>query len=126
MTGRVAVLDGIGIAVPPRAKHNREFAASLDTSEEWIQRRTGIVERRIAAPEVACSDLALEAARAALARAGHAEADAVVVATTTPDHPMPGVAPIVAARLGLGAAAAFDVQAACAGFVYALASGAGL
>jgi 3-oxoacyl-[acyl-carrier-protein] synthase-3 len=121
-----AVLDGLGIALPPQIKHNNDFPASLQTSDEWIRTRTGISERRIAAPDVACSDLAVEAARAAIRRSRGGSVRAVVVATTTPDHPMPGVAPIVAERLGLDAAAAFDVQAACSGFVYALAAGAGL
>jgi 3-oxoacyl-[acyl-carrier-protein] synthase-3 len=121
-----AVLDGIGVALPPRVRSNSEFSASLDTSDEWIRSRTGIVERRIAEPDVASSDLAFEAARDALRPLGGLDIDAVVVATTTPDHPMPGVAPIVAARLGLREAAAFDVQAACSGFVYALAAGSGL
>jgi 3-oxoacyl-[acyl-carrier-protein] synthase-3 len=121
-----AVLDGLGVALPPRIKHNNDFPASLDTSDEWIRSRTGIVERRIADPEVACSDLAVEAAQVAIQRSRSGNVRAVVVATTTPDHPMPGVAPIVAERLGLDTAAAFDVQAACSGFVYALAAGAGL
>jgi 3-oxoacyl-[acyl-carrier-protein] synthase-3 len=121
-----AVLDGLGVALPPRIKHNNDFPASLKTSDEWIRSRTGIVERRIADPGVACSDLAFEAAQAAIKRSCSSSVNAVVVATTTPDHPMPGVAPLVAKRLGLDAAAAFDVQAACSGFVYALAAGAGL
>ena len=121
-----AVLDGLGVALPPRIKHNNDFPASLDTSDEWIRSRTGIIERRIADPEVACSDLAVEAAQAAIKRSRSGNVRAVVVATTTPDHPMPGVAPIVAERLGLDTAAAFDVQAACSGFIYALAAGAGL
>jgi 3-oxoacyl-[acyl-carrier-protein] synthase-3 len=122
---RAAVLDGIGIALPPRVRSNSDFAASLETSDEWIRSRTGIIERRIADPEVASSDLAYEAARNAI-QPGQSDVGAVVVATTTPDHPMPGVAPIVAARLGLRETAAFDVQAACSGFVYALAAGSGL
>ncbi|MCY1033267.1 ketoacyl-ACP synthase III [Corallococcus sp. BB11-1] len=124
----VAVLDGLGIAMPPRVMDNHEFASRLETSDEWIQSRTGIVERRIAGVDIATSDLAVEAGRAALrqGRGWGGEACAVVVATTTPDHPMPGVAPLVAARLGLATPAAFDVQAACSGFVYALAAGAGL
>jgi 3-oxoacyl-[acyl-carrier-protein] synthase-3 len=123
---RAAVLDGLGVSLPPRVMHNRDFPASLATSDEWIRTRTGIVERRIAEPDVAASDLAVDAARDALAHASTTGSLAVIVATTTPDHPMPGVAPIVASRLGLATAAAFDVQAACAGFIYALASGAGL
>jgi len=112
--------------LPPRIKHNSEFSACLDTTDEWIRSRTGIIERRIADPGVASSDLAVEAGRAAIKRSGDGNIRAVVVATVTPDHPMPGVAPIVAGRLGLDTAAAFDVHAACSGFVYALAAGAGL
>ncbi|HEX3761636.1 MAG TPA: beta-ketoacyl-ACP synthase III [Kofleriaceae bacterium] len=123
---RTAVLDGLGIALPPTIRNNHDFAAHLDTSDEWIRTRTGIVERRVAGPDIAVSDLAFEAGRKAIQQSGNGDVRAVVVATTTPDHPMPGVAPIVAARLGLRDAAAFDVQAACSGFVYALATGAGL
>jgi 3-oxoacyl-[acyl-carrier-protein] synthase-3 len=126
MPGLVGVVDGIGIALPPRIRTNHDFPASFGTDDEWIRSRTGIVERRVAEPSVASSDLACEAARHAIAQSGGGDVRAVVVATTTPDHPMPGVAPIVASRLGLSAAAAFDVQAACSGFVYALAAGAGL
>lgn len=121
-----AVLDGIGVAVPDRVVTNDDFAARLDTSDQWIRTRTGIAERRIADPDVATSDLAYAAAQAALRTSTAEKVGAVVVATTTPDHPMPGVAPIVAARLGWDAVPAFDVQAACAGFVYGLASAAGL
>ena len=122
-----AVLDGIGVAVPRRVMTNHDFAARLDTSDEWIRTRTGIVERRIAEPGVATSDLAFEAAQAALKSSPDGgEISGIIVATTTPDHPMPGVAPLVAARLGLGPVPAFDVQAACSGFVYGLASAAGL
>lgn len=121
-----AVLDGIGVAVPDRVVTNDDFAARLDTSDQWIRTRTGIAERRIADPDVATSDLAYAAAQAALRTSTAEKVGAVVVATTTPDHPMPGVAPIVAARLGWDAVPAFDVQAACAGFIYGLASAAGL
>lgn len=121
-----AVLDGLGVAVPPRVVANDEFAARLNTSDEWIRSRTGIVARRIADATIATSDLAAEAAQAALKGFTGSEIGALIVATTTPDHSMPGVAPLVAARLGLGPIAAFDVQAVCAGFIYGLASGAGL
>jgi 3-oxoacyl-[acyl-carrier-protein] synthase-3 len=122
----IPVLDGIGVAVPERVVTNDDFAARLDTTDQWIRTRTGISERRMAEPAVATSDLAFEAAQAALKRTDAATPAAVIVATTTPDHPMPGVAPLVAARLGWDAAPAFDVQAACSGFVYGLASAAGL
>ena len=121
-----AVLDGIGVAVPRRVVTNDDLAQRLDTSDEWIRTRTGIAQRRIAAPAVATSDLAFEAAEALLKTTPGADIGALVVATTSADHPMPGVAPLVAARLGLGAVPAFDVQAVCSGFIYGLASGAGL
>jgi 3-oxoacyl-[acyl-carrier-protein] synthase-3 len=117
-----AVLDGLGAAAPRRVVTNHEFADRLDTSDEWIRTRTGIVERRIAEPGVATSDLAVEAGQAALKSSGSGEVGAVIVATTTPDHPLPGVAPLVAARLGFGTVPAFDVQAACSGFIYGLLS----
>jgi 3-oxoacyl-[acyl-carrier-protein] synthase-3 len=122
-----AVLDGIGVAVPRRVVTNDDLAARLDTSDEWIRTRTGIVQRRIAEPGVATSDLAFEAAQAALKSSPDGgEISGVIVATTTPDQPMPGIAPMVAARLGLGPVLAFDLQAACSGFIYGLASAAGL
>jgi len=93
----------------------------LDTSDEWIRSRTGIGARHHAAPDEATSDLAVHAARAALADAGLAVSDlaAIVVATTTPDHPIPATAPLVAAALGTNVAA-FDINAACSGFVFGL------
>lgn len=121
-----AVLDGLGVAVPDRVVTNDDFAARLDTTDEWIRTRTGIAERRMADPSVATSDLAFAAAQAALKDSSSDAPAAVLVATTTPDHPMPGVAPLVAARLGWDDVPAFDVQAACSGFIYGLASGAGL
>jgi 3-oxoacyl-[acyl-carrier-protein] synthase-3 len=121
-----AVLDGIGVAVPSHVVTNADFATRLDTSDEWIRSRTGIAERRIADPTTATSDLALEAAQAALKHAPDSGIDALIVATTTPDHPMPGVAPLVAARLGFGTIPAHDIQAVCSGFIYGLASAAGL
>lgn len=122
-----ASIAGIGAALPQRVVTNDDLALTLDTSDEWISTRTGIRRRHLADPDTATSDLALTAARAALADAGvePRELDAVVVATTTPDHPMPGTAPQVAAALGL-TVTAFDVAAACAGFLYALQVGVGL
>ncbi len=121
-----AVLDGLGVAVPDRVVTNDDFAARLDTTDHWIRTRTGIEQRRFADPAEATSDLAFAAAQAALKQTGSDAPCAVVVATTTPDHPMPGVAPLVAARLGWDGVPAFDLQAACAGFVYGLASASGL
>ncbi|MGC5033613.1 beta-ketoacyl-ACP synthase III [Micromonospora sp. DT229] len=124
--GRAAVLAGVGACVPARVVPNHELATSWDVEPAWIQTRTGIEQRHIVAPGEATSDLAVEAGRRALVCAGTTEAAAVVVATNTPDRLSPAVAPDIAARLGLGAVAAFDVGAVCSGFVYALATGAGL
>ena len=122
---RAAVLAGLGAVVPPGIVTNDELAQRLDTSHEWIHSRTGISARRVAAPGVATSDLAVEAGARALASAGVAGVDLVVLATATPDHPLPGTAPAVASRLGLEGVAAFDVAAVCSGFVYALSVGTG-
>ncbi|WP_405655843.1 beta-ketoacyl-ACP synthase III [Streptomyces sp. RK9] len=121
-----AVVRGIGAWVPPRVVTNEELAAELDTSDEWIRSRTGIARRHIADPGTATSDLAVEAGGRALKSASVDAADCVIVATTTPDRICPATAPLVASRLGLGTAAAFDVGAVCTGFLYALAAGAGL
>jgi 3-oxoacyl-[acyl-carrier-protein] synthase-3 len=105
---------------------NDQLAASLDTSDEWIRRRTGVVFRHVAAGGMATSELATEAGRRALKAAGVDAVDALILATTTPDRPCPATAPDVAARLGLGEIAAFDIAAVCSGFIYALANAAGL
>ncbi|MFZ4283114.1 MULTISPECIES: beta-ketoacyl-ACP synthase III [Streptomyces] len=123
---RAAVLCGLGGVLPRHGVDNAELAVRLDTDDTWIRTRTGIRSRHIAAPHEATSDLAVAAGRRALANSGTDRADAVVVATTTPDRTCPATAPLVAARLGLPGAAAFDVGAVCTGFVYALAAGAGL
>jgi 3-oxoacyl-[acyl-carrier-protein] synthase-3 len=120
---RAAVLAGLGTALPPRLVTNDELARRLDTSDEWIRTRTGIGQRYWV-EGMATSDLAVDAGRRALKAADGETIDLVVLATTTPDHPCPGTAPDVAARLGLGTAAAFDVSAVCSGFVYGLATGA--
>src|SRR5688500_14519151 len=99
---KAAVLTGLGGHVPPRIVTNAELARALDTSDEWIRTRTGIAERRVADPGTATSDLAVAAGRRALESSGSAEADLVVLATSTPDHPCPATAPAVAHRLGLG------------------------
>jgi 3-oxoacyl-[acyl-carrier-protein] synthase III len=123
---QVAVV-GLGAYLPEQVVTNDDLAQRLDTSDEWIRTRTGIRERHYAAPEEATSDLALNAGMAALADAGltPADVDVLIVATTTPDHPVPATAPIVAARMGL-TCAAFDVNAACTGFVYGLSVAAGI
>src|SRR5881394_2965115 len=123
---RSAVLMGIGSFLPPRAVSNVDLAARLDTTDEWIWSRTGIARRHHAEPGTATSDLAIGAGAAALKSAGESSVDTVVVATTTPDRPCPGTAPLVASRLGMTGAAAYDVNAVCTGFLYGLATGAGL
>jgi 3-oxoacyl-[acyl-carrier-protein] synthase III len=114
---------GTGGYLPPRVVTNDEFARRLDTSDAWIRERTGIAERRIADESQASSDLALEASRAALAAAqlAPADVDLIIVATSTPDHVFPSTACLLQAKLGIKACPAFDVQAVCSGFVYALA-----
>jgi 3-oxoacyl-[acyl-carrier-protein] synthase III len=113
---------GCGAYLPERIVTNLELADRLDTSDEWIRQRTGIGERRIAAPGELTSDLALRAAERALASAGMSarDLDLVVVATATPDNTFPATATKVQARLGMIRGAAFDVQAVCAGFIFAL------
>ena len=115
---------GTGSYLPERVVHNDEFAARLDTSDAWIRTRTGIVERRIAHESQTSSDLALEASRHALAAAGVAagDIDLIVVATSTPDFIFPSTACLLQAKLGISQCPAFDVQAVCSGFVYALAT----
>jgi 3-oxoacyl-[acyl-carrier-protein] synthase-3 len=114
---------GTGSYLPAHILTNVELAKRVDTSDEWIRARTGIRERRIAASDEATSDLALHASRAALTAAGIAPADLdlIVVATTTPDCLFPSTACILQDKLGAAGGAAFDVQAVCTGFVYALA-----
>ena len=114
---------GTGSYLPAQILTNEDLAQRVDTSDEWIRARTGIRERRIAAPGEETSDLALHASRSALAAAGIAPADVdlIVVATTTPDRLFPSTACILQAKLGAVGGAAFDVQAVCSGFVYALA-----
>lgn len=121
MTIRSVVL-GCGSYLPGRILSNDELAHSVETTDEWIVQRTGIRERHIAAAGELTSDLALNAARAALANA-HVEAssiDLIVLATSTPDQTFPATAVSVQAGLGITHGAAFDLQAVCSGFVYAL------
>jgi len=127
MTLRSVVL-GVGHYLPERVVENAEFSKTLETSNEWIVARTGIERRHFAAPGEMTSHLALKAATAALADAGVSveTIDAVIVATSTPDLTFPSVATMVQAELGMDKGFAFDVQAVCAGFVYALANANGL
>ena len=116
-------ITGTGSFLPPKVMTNDDIVASgLDTSDEWIVQRTGIKERRIAAPEVVASDLALEASRKALEAAGReaGELDLIVMATVTPDTHCPAAANWLQAKLGAKNAVTFDVTAACSGFVFAL------
>ncbi len=119
-----AVVQGVGHYLPARLVENAEFEATLDTNDEWIRSRSGIERRHFAAEGQTTSDLALHAARAALADAGMQpdDLDAIIVATSTPDLTFPSVATMVQGALGMTRGFAFDVQAVCAGFVYALTS----
>jgi len=114
---------GVGAYLPARAMTNTDLAQKLDTSDEWIRERTGIRERRIAADGEYTSDLAIAASQEALRAAGLTAAaiDMIVLATATPDETFPATATTVQSRLGITRGAAFDVQAVCSGFVYALA-----
>src|SRR4051812_102236 len=117
-----SVVTGVGGYLPDRIVTNEELSTRVDTSDEWIRERTGIRQRRQAADDQPVSDLAVEAARRALAAAGRTpdDVDLIVVATTTPDLTFPAVATIVQRKLGCPIGIAFDVQAVCSGFVYAL------
>jgi len=119
-----SVIIGCGSYLPSRVLTNAELARTIDTSDEWIVQRTGIRERRIAAPGELTSGLAIDAARAALADAqiDPQSIDLILLATSTPDNTFPAVAVSVQAGLGVTRGAAFDLQAVCSGFVYALAT----
>ena len=115
-------IAGTGSYLPERVVTNHDLEQMMDTSDEWIRERTGIKRRHLAADGEKTSDLALAAANAALEMAGVAPDDInlIIIATTTPDKVFPGTACIVQRRLGIGGCGAFDVQAACSGFVYGL------
>lgn len=119
-----SVLTGVGSYLPERVLTNAELAKRVDTSDEWITERTGIRERRIAADDQRTSDLACEASVKALEAAGRdaKDIDLVIVATATPDLTFPATAARVQAELGVTQGAAFDLQAVCSGFVFALAT----
>jgi 3-oxoacyl-[acyl-carrier-protein] synthase-3 len=126
--GAAVSITGLGSHVPERVVTNDELSTMMDTSDEWIVERTGIRERRIAAPEEALSDLALPAARQALEDAGisGSDLDLVIVATVTPDMAFPATAAILADELGAQEAAAYDLSAGCTGFMYAVAQAYGM
>lgn len=115
---------GTGKYVPEKILTNSDLEKMVDTNDEWIVSRTGIKERHIAAPDQATSDLAYEAAIKALESAGMtgSDLDLIIVATITPDSSFPSTACILQDKLGAKGAAAFDLSAACSGFVYGLAS----
>jgi 3-oxoacyl-[acyl-carrier-protein] synthase III len=119
-----SVVLGCGSYLPSRVITNAELAKTVDTSDEWIVQRTGIRQRHVAAQGEYTSDLAVHAARAALAKAGvdAQSIDLVLVATSTPDRSFPATAVTVQAALGITQGAAFDLQAVCSGFVYGLAT----
>jgi len=114
---------GTGSYLPPKVVTNDDLSRQMDTTDEWIRTRTGIRQRNIAEPSQASSDLGVEASRAALvaARLVPQDIDLIIVATATPDYIFPSTACIMQAKLGIKGCAAFDIQAVCSGFVYALA-----
>jgi 3-oxoacyl-[acyl-carrier-protein] synthase-3 len=126
--GGAISITGLGCRVPERVITNDELATMMDTNDEWIRERTGIRERRIAAPGEALSDLCLPACRDALEQAGldASEIDLIIVATVTPDMAFPSTGAILADRLGAPNAAAYDLSAGCTGFMYAVAQGYGM
>jgi 3-oxoacyl-[acyl-carrier-protein] synthase-3 len=119
---RRTVIESVGSYLPARILSNDDLSRIVDTSDDWIVERTGIRERRIAAEGQTTGDLAIEAAKSALANAGKkpADIDLVLLATSTPDNTFPATAAKVQAELGITGGAAFDLQAVCSGFVYGL------
>lgn len=117
-----AKISAVGCYVPPRVLTNDDLSQMVETNDEWIVSRTGIRERHIASPEIATSDLAVEAAKKALCRAGVAAADldAILLCTVTPDMLFPSTACLVQDRLGAAGAWGFDLVAACSGFLYGI------
>ncbi|MFC5374031.1 beta-ketoacyl-ACP synthase III [Brevundimonas faecalis] len=117
-----SAVTGVGSFLPEKVVANADLATFVDTSDEWIVERTGIRQRHQAREDEPTSDLAVEAARRALAHAGRTaeEVDLIIVATTTPDQTFPATAAIVQRKLGAPVGIAFDVQAVCSGFVYAM------
>ncbi|MEX0332644.1 MAG: beta-ketoacyl-ACP synthase III [Puniceicoccaceae bacterium] len=122
LKGNSVIISGTGSYAPPKILSNDDLSKIVDTSDEWIRTRTGIRERRIADENETTSDMATNAAREAINNAGLEVSDIglVVVATVTPDMPFPNTACFVQKKLGLGKIPAFDIEAACSGFVYAM------
>src|SRR3954453_22095963 len=120
--GRTCSISGVGSYVPARILTNAELEKMVDTSDEWIISRTGIKERRLAAENEFTSDLATHAALRAMRKAGVTaqQIDLIIVATITPDMPFPSTACLVQKKIGAHRAAAFDLEAACSGFIYGL------
>jgi len=117
-----AVVKGVGSALPKRCVTNKELESTVDTSDEWIVQRTGIQQRYIAGDDETTSSLGIAAGRAALEKAGLTpdDIDLVVCATSTPDYTFPSTATVIQAGLGITRGVAFDLQAVCAGFVFAV------
>lgn len=124
--GPAAVVAAVGAALPPDVVSNDDLTTRLDTTDEWIRSRTGITRRHIAGADQSTTDLAVAAAAQALTSGEPDCVEAVVVATTTPDRCCPATAPAVATRLRLTGVPAYDLAAGCTGFLYALATAAGL
>lgn len=122
MSEITSIIKGVGTYLPENIVTNHDLADKIDTSDEWIRERTGIGQRHIATDTQTTSDLAYEAALAALkdANMDASEIDLIIMATTTPDYTFPATATLVQERLGIHHGAAFDVQAVCSGFIYAL------
>src|SRR5258706_12127262 len=120
--GRSCSISGVGSYVPERIITNADLARMVDTSDEWITSRTGIKERRIGAKDEFTSDMAAKAAERTMKKAGvkPEQIDLIIVATITPDMPFPSTACLVQRKIGAKRAAAFDLEAACSGFIYGL------
>lgn len=125
VNGRPVGIRGMGMYVPPQVLTNFDLEKMVDTSDEWIRERTGILERRVAPPEMATSDMAIAAARSCLESAGvdGKDVDLIIVASASPDHAFPATACLVQSAIQAEKAAAFDMEIGCTGFIYALATG---
>ena len=121
-TGKSVIIKGVGAYTPPRVLTNEDLSAMVETSDEWIRTRTGIRERRLAAEDETTSDLAAKAAAEAIENAGLSPTDIelIIVGTVTPDMPFPNTACFVQQKLGMRKIPAFDIEAACSGFIYTL------